>query len=135
MRETRVRFAVSVVGIFLLFALIPASLPAQEHVVRQAELQKALVRASQQRLDDIAAIQGLLAGRNAQRALAAAGIEPGRIERAVAMLDDEELARLAARARELQADFSAGDVSDRMMLYILPIVAVGSVVALLVVMP
>jgi len=135
MRKSQARFAISIVSVFLLLTMLAASLPAQGHVVKPGDLQKALVGASQQRLDNIAKIQGLLAGENAQRALAAAGIEPGRIRQAVAMLDDDELARLAARASELQADFAAGDVSDRTMLYVLPIVAVGSLVALLVVMP
>lgn len=135
MRESRARFAVSIVSVFLLFTMLAASLPAQDHVVQPGDLQKALVGASQQRQEHIGKIQDLLAGGNARKTLAAAGIEPGKIARAVALLDDDELARLAARAEELRADFAAGDVSDRTMLYVLPIVAVGSLVALLVVMP
>lgn len=135
MRKSRARFAISIVSVFLLFTMLAASLPAQDHVVKPGDLRKALVAASQQRLDNIGRIQSLLAGENARRALAAAGLEPGKIRQAVAVLDDEELARMAARAEELQADFAAGDVSDRTMLYVLPIVAVGSLVALLVVMP
>lgn len=135
MRKSQARFAISIVSVFLLSTTLAGPLPAQDHVVKPGDLQKALVGASQPRLDNIGRIQGLLAGENIQRALTAAGIEPGKIRRAVALLDDDELARLAARAEELQADFAAGDVSDRTMLYILPIVAVGSLVALLVVMP
>jgi hypothetical protein len=77
-----------------------------------------------------------LASKSAQQALKSAAIKPGKISQAISLLDDEEIARLASRAAEIQADFAAGaDVSDRAMLYIIPIVAAGSLVALLLAMP
>ena len=49
----------------------------------------------------------------------AAGIDAQQVKTAVSSLNDQELARLAARAATAQADFAAGRMSDRDLLLIL----------------
>ena len=118
----------------ILTTLVPAGFAADQHVVKSGDLQQALVNASNARQDNIDRVGTFLASDLAQQALKSVGIDPGRANQAVPLLGDEELAQLASRAAHIQADF-AGGLSDRTMLYILIIVAVGSLIALLVTMP
>jgi hypothetical protein len=61
----------------------------------------------------------LLSSPQAEKVLGVAGIDPVRVKTAVSALNDEELARLAARSEKAQADFAAGRLSDRDLLIIL----------------
>ena len=49
----------------------------------------------------------------------AAQINPEKVDTAISTLSDEELARLAARADNLDKDFAAGRISDRDLLVII----------------
>jgi hypothetical protein len=49
----------------------------------------------------------------------AAQINPERVDTAISTLSDEELARLASRADNLDKDFAAGRISDRDLLIII----------------
>jgi hypothetical protein len=52
------------------------------------------------------------------------------VKNAVGQLDDEELARLSARAEKTQREFAAGNISDRDLLIIL--VAVAALILIIV---
>ena len=136
MKKFQIRLITTGVAALLLALMIPSFVAAQDHVVKSGDLHQALVNASRQRMDNINKVESFLASEVAQQALKSVGIKPGKINQAVSLLADEELAQLASRAAEIQADFTAGaEISDRTMLYIIPIAAVGSVIALLLVMP
>jgi len=136
MKKFQIRLITTGIAALLLALMIPSFVAAQDHVVKSGDLHQALVNASRQRMDNINKVESFLASEVAQQALKSVGIKPGKINQAVSLLADEELAQLASRAAEIQADFAAGaEISDRTMLYIIPIAAVGSVIALLLVMP
>jgi len=59
----------------------------------------------------------------AQRALKAAHTDPEQVKKAVASLSDAELAQLASRVQKAQADFAAGNLSDRDLIIILILIA------------
>ena len=106
----------------VLVALItlPSLLSAQTHVVDPTDLRKEAVAASSARQKNVETITGLLSSTPAtEKALAAAGIDPAQVKTAVSSLDDQELARLAARAQAAQADFAAGRMTDRDLLLLL----------------
>ena len=115
--------------LFAIFA-VPFNLVAQTHVVSEAELQKATTAATQARQRNITAIQQFLSSTEAQKALKTAHMDPQRVTRAVSQLNDQELARLAARASRAQADFAAGHISDRDLLIIL--VAIAALILIIV---
>ena len=98
---------------------VPQSLLAQSHVVSPSELQKATVAATQARQQNVEAVQQFLAMPKAQKALKSAGMDPQQVKQAVAQLNDQELAQLAARSTRAQADFAAGNLSDRDLILIL----------------
>lgn len=104
----------------LILLAIPAILSAQTHVVNPADLQKAVVAATDARQRNMETITGFLSSSdNAQKVLGSVGIDPAQVKNAVSSLNDQELARLAARAEKAQADFAAGRMSERDLLWIL----------------
>jgi hypothetical protein len=88
--------------------------------VNPADLQKEVLAAAGARQRNIETITGFLSSTTAaQKVLGSVGINPAQVKTAVSSLNDQELARLAARAEKAQADFAAGRMSDRDLLYIL----------------
>jgi cellulase/cellobiase CelA1 len=104
---------------------VPQNLLAQaaEHVVSPSELQKAAVDASRVRQQNLDTLRDFFSSEKAQRALKAAHTDPEQVKNAVASLSDAELAQLASRARKAQADFAAGNLSDRDLIIILILIA------------
>jgi len=115
----------SVIAVVLVaFFVVPADLVAQSHVVPPADLQKKVVAASQARQRDLEAVQQFLSTPAAEKAMKSAQVDPKQVRTAVSTLNDQELARLAARADKAQADFAAGRIEERdLILIILAVVA------------
>jgi len=115
----------SVIAVVLVaFFLVPADLVAQSHVVTPADLQKQVVAASQARQRNLEAVQHFLSTPAAEKAMKSAQVDPKQVRTAVSTLNDQELARLAARADKAQADFAAGRIEERdLILIILAVVA------------
>ena len=104
--------------------MIPQDSLAQSHVVSLAELQNATVAATQARARNIETLRAFVSSPAAEKALKSAHIDSQKVETAVAQLNDQELAQLAARASKAQADFAAGNLSDRdLIIIILAVVA------------
>ncbi len=95
------------------------NLQAQAQFVSPAELQAAVLAASQDQQKDRDTVTRFLSTPQAQKALGAAKLDAGHVRAAIASLNDEELARLAARADKAQADFAAGRLTDRDLLIVL----------------
>ena len=115
----------SVIAVVLVaFFVVPADLVAQSHVVTPADLQKEVVAASQARQRNLEAVQQFLSTPAAEKAMKSAQVDPKEVRTAVSTLNDQELARLAARADKAQADFAAGRIEERdLILIILAVVA------------
>jgi hypothetical protein len=112
-------------GVLATVLTIPQGLFAQaaEHVVSPSELQKAAVNASRVRQQNLDTLKEFFSSERAERALKAAHTDPEQVKKAVANLSDDELARLASRARKAQADFAAGNLTDRDLIIILVLIA------------
>jgi Flp pilus assembly protein TadB len=102
-----------------LLTLCATSIMAQTHVVSPSDIHKELVNAAQTRRENQQKVKGLFSSEKTRKAMEAAQINPEKIEAAVSTLSDEELARLAARADNLDKDFAAGRISDRDLLIII----------------
>jgi hypothetical protein len=107
----------------LVFA-IPQSLVAQAHIVSPADLQNAMVAATQAHQRDVETIRQFLSTPAAEKALKSAHMDPAQVKQAVSSLSDQELSQLASRAEKAQADFAAGNIGERDLLIILIAVAV-----------
>ena len=119
-------FLASILAIF--FAL-PPGLFAESHLVAPAELHQALLKASRIRKENQRAVQQLLSSDVGQKAVRSVHVNQVEVTRAIAALDDTELARLAERARRGQQDFAAGSLSKEALL----ILAVAVIVVIIIV--
>jgi len=106
-----------------------------KHVVTSQDLSKDAARPSETRGANEAALRQLFSSEQAQQALKSANIDYGKVDKAVGQLSDEDLAKLAARSRQMQDNFAAGragSLSDRDLLIIIVIaVLVIALVAVL----
>jgi hypothetical protein len=103
----------------LVLIAIQSILSAQTHIVSPADLQNAVVAATDARQRNMETTIGFLSSTNAQKVLGSVGIDPAQVKTAVSSLNDQELARLAERIEKVQADFAAGKMSDRDLIWIL----------------
>jgi galactokinase len=78
-----------------------------------------MLSARDARQRNLEAVKQFLSSPRAEKALKAVHIESVRVKNAVSTLDDEELSKLASRANQAQADFAAGDLSDRDLILII----------------
>ena len=114
-QSLRMAIATLLVALFI----VPTDALAQSHVVSPADLQKEAIAASQVRQHNLDSVQHLLSMPAAQKALKSAKMDPQEVKTAVANLNNEELAQLAARADKAQADFYAGTLSERDLILII----------------
>jgi hypothetical protein len=111
---------------------VPPSLMAQAstHLVSPSDLQKAAVNATQSRQLNLGAVREFLSSERATHAMQSAHMDAPQVKNAVSSLGDAELARLASRAQNAQADFAAGRLGDRDLLII--ILAIAALVLIIV---
>ena len=111
---------------------VPQGLMAQAvaHIVSPTDLQKAAVTATQTREHNLQTVQIFLSSERAVKALKDARMDPQQVKTAVSNLNDAELAKLAARADKAQANFAAGNLSDRDLIWI--IVAIAALILIIV---
>lgn len=113
----------------ILFA-IPPDASAQSHVVKPSELQQEMMSATQTRQHNLETLQNFLSTPAAEKAMQQAKVDPQQVKTAIATLNDDDLAQLSARADKAQADFAAGRLSDRDLIWI--IVAVVALILIIV---
>jgi hypothetical protein len=115
----------------MIFA-VPQNLMAQAaaHIVSPADLQKAAVSATQTREHNLQTVQSFLSSGKALKAIRSAHMDPQQVKTAVANLNDAELAQMAARADKAQANFAAGNLSDRDLIWI--IVGIAALILIIV---
>ncbi len=104
----------------------------QQHVVTLAELNKQTARPAETRQANEDAVRHLLSSDEGQQALKSANVDYQRVEKAMAQLSDEELAKLADRSRQAESDFAAGLISAKTLAYIILATVVIVVIVVLV---
>jgi hypothetical protein len=112
------------IAVLSLAVTFSPSLFAQDHVVSSADLRKDVQSVSATRQRNLAQLDDLFASQQGQKALETAHVSLQQVQKAVASLDDADLARLSARAQTSQSDFAAGRLSDRDLIWIIVGVAV-----------
>jgi hypothetical protein len=121
---------VLVACVLLAVLALPCGLLADSHVVNPADLQKEMVAASQVRQHNLETVNQFLSTPIAEKAMKSASVDSQQVKTAVSTLNDQELARIAARAGKAQADFAAGRLSDRDLILI--ILAIAALVLIIV---
>ena len=109
-------------AVTLMLALIGTSGPIQaqdkQHVVSLSELSKDSSVPAETRQTNEAAVRQLFSSERGQKALKSANIDYAKVDKAVGQLNDEDVAKLAGRSRQVEKDFAAGRLSDRDLLII-----------------
>ena len=122
--DLRQSLRVAVATLLVALFIVPTDALAQSHVVSPADLQREAVAASQVRQHNLDSVQRLLSTPAAAKALKSAKMDTQQVKTAVSTLNDQELAQLAARADKAQADFAAGNLSERDLILIILGIAV-----------
>ena len=121
-----VRFLVLVVIVAL---LVPQVVAAQAPV-SPSELREAVAAAAATRQKNLDDVRSFFSSEPARAALKSGQVDYQKVEKAVATLSPEELARLALRTNQLQKDFAAGALTNQELTYI--VIALGTAVLVLV---
>jgi hypothetical protein len=121
----------------LVFALvsalvIPQLVMAQTPAVSPSELRGALATAAETRQKNLDQVRSFFATEPARAALKAGQVDYQKVEKAVAILSPEELAKLAAKTRGLERDFAAGALTNQELTYIVIALATAIIVLLIV---
>ncbi len=113
--------------------LLPCpSVAADEHVVNSGELQKAILDQARARQGNLSKLHDFFSSGPAVKALKKARLDPVKIEHALPQLDDEDLARLAARTGQIRHDFAAGALTNEQLTYIIIALATAVIVLIIV---
>lgn len=99
--------------------LMPAAIAADDHVVSPAELRKELKSAATARQANVARLERFLASDAARKAMASTKLDAAKVSQAVALLSDQEIARLAAQADRIDNDIAAGRLTNTQVTYII----------------
>jgi phosphopentomutase len=94
-------------AVFLVTAF-PERVAAQQHLVPLDELHQRLRQSGESRARDTADIGRVLSLPAARDAMRKANVDPARVQVALSVLSDQELSRLADRARAAEQDVQGG---------------------------
>jgi len=113
----------------ILVLLIPQFVVGQAPPVSPSELRQAINAAAQTRQKHLNDVRSFFASEPARAALKTGKVDYQKVEKAVATLSPEELARLAERTNQVQKDFAAGVLTNQQLTY--TVVALGTAVLVL----
>jgi hypothetical protein len=108
----------------------PRQLAAEEHVVSGDELRQRIVSAQQTREDQLREVHKFLSSEAVKKSLQSADLSVNQVQRAVSLLDDDELTRLANRTRSIANDLRAGALNNQQLTYI--VIALATAVVVLI---
>jgi hypothetical protein len=106
-------------------------LKATEHLVSAADLHRQVRSAQLSRQAGLQQINGFFRSESSRAVLEASRLDAGQIEKAVGLLGDEEVARLAAQVQRIERDVAAGALSNQELTYI--VIALAAAVIVLIV--
>lgn len=119
--------------VVLVSLAIPAAcMASDEHVVSIGELHRQIASAARSREANLSKTKALLSLPPVQSALRNASMDPAKVQNAIAGLSDDELARLASRADKVQADLTAGSLTNQQLTYIVIALATAVIILVLV---
>jgi hypothetical protein len=102
-----------------------------DHIVPAPDLHQAVRAAAQARQDHLTRLDKFFTSEPARKAFETVKLDPAKVSQALAFLNDDELARLAAQSEKIQHDVAAGALTNQQITYIL--IALGTAVIILVI--
>ena len=125
-RQLLITFILSTLAVLPLL-----SQTTSDHIVPAPDLHQAVRAAAQARQDHLTKLDNFFASEPARQAFETVKLDPAKVTQALALLNDDELARLAAQSEKIQHDVAAGSLTNQQITYIL--IALGTAVIILVI--
>jgi hypothetical protein len=107
-----------------------AQAPAEDHIVSSETLQQHVEASSAARQRNVETLRKFMSTPAAEKAMRDAKIDPVQVQKAIPTLSDNELAKLSSRAADAQQKFSAGALTNQMLMLIIILIAVIIIVAI-----
>jgi hypothetical protein len=125
-------------AMLLMMGFITLTVPAvqmfaDEHAVSIADLHQALVESAKTRQTNAETVQKFFSSEVVQKTLGHQFVNATKVEKAIPLLNDEELSRLASQCRQVGNDISAGALSNQEITYILIALATAVIILVIVV--
>jgi hypothetical protein len=130
--ELRKRLAVLLVMGFAFFAAPTQRVLADDHAVSTADLHQALVDSADTRQTDVETVQKFFKSDLVQKTLGHQIVNAAKVEKAIPLLNDEELSQLASQCRQVDSDISAGALTNQQITYIIIALATAVIIIILV---
>ena len=105
---------------------------ADDHAVSAADLHQVLVDSAKTRQTNVERVQKFFSSEIVKNALSKQIVTASKVEKAIPLLNDEELGRLASQCRQVDSDISAGALTNQQITYILIALATAVIVTILV---
>jgi hypothetical protein len=128
----RKRLAVLLVMGFAFFAVPTQRVLADDHAVSTADLHQALVDSANTRQTNVETVQEFFKSDLVQKTLGHQIVNAAKVEKAIPLLNDEELSQLASQCRQVDSDISAGALTNQQITYIIIALATAVIVIILV---
>ena len=119
------------VVVLVLSFFLPQALLAQGQSVTVSELRDAVKQSASVKQKNLEQVRAFFADPKVKKILAGARIDSERVQKAVAALDADEIAKLASRTAQIQSDFAAGALSNQELTYV--VIAIAAAVLVLIV--
>jgi hypothetical protein len=110
--------------------LQPNILLSQEHAVSTAELRHAIQLSAEKRHGDAKLVRDFFSTEKVKNTLNASHLDAQKIEKAVSVMDDEEISQLAGRVQLAQKEMVGGALTNEQLTYI--VIALAAAVLVLV---
>jgi hypothetical protein len=126
------RFRPLLITLILSTLVMPLiSQTTSDHIVPAPDLHQAVRAAAQARQDHLTKLDKFFSSEPARKAFETVKLDSAKVSQALAFLNDDELARLAAQSEKIQHDVAAGALTNQQITYIL--IALGTAVIILVI--
>ena len=98
--------------------LQPNILLSQDHAVSTAELRRAIELSAEKRHNDAKLVRDFFSMKKVKDTLNASHLDAQKIEKAVSVMDDQELSQLAGRVQLAEKDMVGGALTNEQLTYI-----------------
>ena len=124
-------------AILLIVGFAPLAAPtqrilAEDHAVSTADLHQALVDSANTRQTNVETVQQFFKSDVVQKTLGREILTAAKVEKAIPLLNDEEVSRLASQCRQVESDISGGELNNQEITYIVIALAAAVLVLVLV---
>jgi len=130
--KLRKRLAILLIVGFASLAAPTQRTLAEDHALSTADLHQALVDSAKTREMNAETVQKFFKSDLVQKTLGHQIVNAAKVEKAIPLLNDEELSRLASQCRQVESDISAGALTNQQITYILIALATAVIVIILI---